>query len=135
VVINPPDVKGTKLDIGYAHTSARIQPFLLFLFDRQGGHQSLGAWNRWAAGIISTIGLIAVNMVPAELLGSAGFSYDGGEGRARLFFVISLMLTFGGLTSAIVWHEYRLCVRGCALGWLLLSPSKTAPFRFNWCGL
>lgn len=41
-------------------------------------------------------------MVPAELLGSVGFSYDGGEGRARLFFVISLMLTFGGLTAAIV---------------------------------
>jgi hypothetical protein len=104
VVINPPDVKGTKLDIGYAHTYARIQPFF-FSFLVANGHQSLGSCNRWAAGIISTIGLIAVNLVPAELLGSAGFSYDGGEGRARLFFVISLMLTFGGLTSAIVCHS------------------------------
>lgn len=87
-MLSPEEVKGTKLDIG------------------------------WMAGIISTLGLTMVNMVPGELLGSSGFSYgEGGEGRARLCFVVSLMMTFGGLTAAIVCNEIQGCTGVVSKNW------------------
>lgn len=68
-------------------------------------------FSRLPTGIISTVGLAMVNVVPAELLTSQSFGYEGHEGRARLCFVISLMMTFGGLTAAIVCfcsaHHHR----------------------------
>eukprot|EP01134_Creolimax_fragrantissima_P002919 CFRG2919T1 len=72
VVISPEDLTGSKLDVG------------------------------WMAGVISSAGLIMVNLVPAELLGGGNGFGDDGEGRARLFFIIALMTSFGGLTAAIV---------------------------------
>eukprot|EP00123_Amoebidium_parasiticum_P016321 comp23387_c0_seq1/m.38741 comp23387_c0_seq1/g.38741 ORF comp23387_c0_seq1/g.38741 comp23387_c0_seq1/m.38741 type:complete len:156 (-) comp23387_c0_seq1:482-949(-) len=71
VVLQPADLHGTKLDIG------------------------------WLAGIISTLGLFLVNLVPDELLSGSGWG-DGNEDRARIFFVFSVITTFGGLTAAVI---------------------------------
>ena len=95
-VLQPPELKGTKLDIG------------------------------WAAGIISTLGLAMVNVVPAELLTSSSFGYEGHEGRARLCFVLSLMTTFGGLTSSIVCADWERTGRGSAC---VCARVRTSPYR------
>eukprot|EP00123_Amoebidium_parasiticum_P010357 comp20053_c0_seq1/m.24643 comp20053_c0_seq1/g.24643 ORF comp20053_c0_seq1/g.24643 comp20053_c0_seq1/m.24643 type:complete len:151 (-) comp20053_c0_seq1:409-861(-) len=69
-VIDPPELHGTKLDIG------------------------------WLSGVISTLGLVLVNLVPHELLSGGGM--EASEEKARIFFIFSLMTTFGGLTAAVI---------------------------------